>query len=76
MTTDQNQRLSSLDFWDEDEHTQLFEWGNRSALAEPLGASATIPGLFGVQVARAPGAVALRCGGVSWTYQQLDEASN
>ena len=32
--------------------------------------------LFAAQVARAPEAVALVCGEVSWTYRELDEASN
>ena len=36
----------------------------------------SIPALFAAQVARAPEAVALVCGEVSWTYRELDEAAN
>ena len=36
----------------------------------------SIPVLFAAQVARAPEAVALSCGGRSWTYRELDEAAN
>ena len=45
-------------------------WPGRRLLA------VSIPALFAAQVARAPGAVALRCGGRSWTYRELDEAAN
>ena len=37
---------------------------------------ASVPALFAEQVARAPEAVALTCGDRSWTYRELDEASN
>ena len=36
----------------------------------------SIPVLFAAQVARAPEAVALSCGGRCMTYRELDEASN
>ncbi|WP_155766344.1 AMP-binding protein, partial [Mycobacterium colombiense] len=36
----------------------------------------SVVGLFAGQVARSPGAVALTCGGRSWTYRELDGASN
>ena len=36
----------------------------------------SIPALFAAQVARAPEAVAVSCGERSWTYRELDEASN
>ncbi len=36
----------------------------------------SIPVVFAEQVARDPGAVALVCGDRSWTYRELDEASN
>ncbi|WP_142254604.1 non-ribosomal peptide synthetase, partial [Mycobacterium colombiense] len=35
----------------------------------------SVVGLFAGQVARVPGAVALRCGGRSWTYRELDGVS-
>ncbi|MEV0674861.1 AMP-binding protein, partial [Mycobacterium sp. NPDC050441] len=76
MTADLTRRLSSMDFLDEDEHSQLFEWGNRAVLTEPIVVSASIPGLFAAQVARAPEAVAVTFGGRSMTYEELDEASN
>ncbi|MFN6548702.1 AMP-binding protein, partial [Mycolicibacterium nivoides] len=76
MTADLTRRLSSMDFLDEDEHAQLFEWGNRAVLDEPVSSSASIPGLFAAQVARAPEATALSFEGRSMTYRELDEASN
>ena len=76
MTADLSRRLSSMDFLDEDEHVQLYAWGNRAVLNEPVAVSASIPGLFAVQVARAPEAVAVVFKGRSMTYAELDEASN
>ena len=49
-------------------------WGNRAVLTQPATAPVSIPVLFAAQVARAPEAVALSCGGRSWTYRELDEA--
>src|ERR1700755_600536 len=76
MTADSTRRLSSMDLFDDDEHDQLDEWGNRSVLTEPVGASASIPALFAAQVARVPEAVALTFEGRSMTYRELDEAAN
>ena len=45
-------------------------------LSAPATAAVSIPVLFGAQVARAPEAVALSFEGASWTYRELDEASN
>ena len=45
MTADSTRRLSSMDLFDDDEHDQLDEWSNRAVLTEPLGASASIPGV-------------------------------
>ncbi|WP_156655907.1 AMP-binding protein, partial [Mycobacterium sp. 852002-51971_SCH5477799-a] len=51
--------------------------GNRAVLARPDSTvRVSIPALFGAQVARAPGAVALTFEGASMTYRELDEASN
>ncbi|MEB4212465.1 AMP-binding protein, partial [Mycobacterium sp. 94-17] len=50
-------------------------WGGL-ALDRPVSAGASIPALFAEQVARTPEAPALTCAGRSWTYRELDEASN
>jgi non-ribosomal peptide synthase protein (TIGR01720 family) len=76
MAADPTRRLSSIDLLDAGEHDRLDEWGNRAVLAEPSSALVSIPVLFAAQVARAPEAVAVRCGGRSWTYRELDEAAN
>ncbi|WP_416223216.1 amino acid adenylation domain-containing protein [[Mycobacterium] wendilense] len=65
-----------MNFWDEDETAQLWEWSNRSVLSEPVVGSASIPALFAEQVLRTPDAVAVTYGADSLTYRQLDEASN
>ncbi len=77
MTAEPTTRtLLSFDLLDDDEHEQLHEWGNRAALTEPRPDPVAIPALFAAQVVRAPGALALVCGDRSWTYRELDEASN
>ncbi len=76
MTADPGRRLSSMDVLDDGEHARLDGWGNRAALTEPMPVPVSIPAVFAAQVARAPEAVAISCGGVSWTYRELDEASN
>ena len=77
MTAEPEARtLLSFDLLDDDEHEQLHEWGNRAALTEPRPDPVAIPALFAAQVVRAPGALALVCGDRSWTYRELDEASN
>ncbi|MCZ8380110.1 AMP-binding protein, partial [Mycobacterium sp. CPCC 205372] len=68
--------MLSTDFLTEDEHSELEEWGNREALSGSVRASVSIPGLFAEQVVRSPGAVAVTFEGRSWTYGELDEASN
>src|SRR5262245_57462602 len=75
-TGDPGVRLSGVDVLDEAERVQLHGWGNRAVLAESAGTAVSIPAAFAVQVARAPEAVAVSCGGRSWTYRELDEASN
>ena len=50
--------------------------GNRAVLTGPATAPVSIPALFAAQVARAPEAVAISCGGRSLTYRELDEAAN
>ncbi|MFI5511751.1 amino acid adenylation domain-containing protein, partial [Mycobacterium sp. NPDC051804] len=76
MTADPSRRLSSVDVLDADEHALLREWGNREVLTAPAPSVVSIPARFAVQVARTPEAVALTFGGQSWSYRQLEEASN
>ena len=76
MTADPGRRLSSIDVLDEGEHARLERWGNRAVLTAPAPPPVSIPVLFDAQVTRAPEAVALTCGGRSWTYREVDEASN
>ncbi|MBV8786757.1 MAG: amino acid adenylation domain-containing protein, partial [Mycobacterium sp.] len=76
ITAEATQRVSSIEVLDADEYARLDAIGNRAVLTTPVVAPASIPAVFAVQVGRAPGAVALTCGGDSLTYAQLDEASN
>ncbi|GAT02597.1 linear gramicidin synthetase subunit C, partial [Mycolicibacterium fortuitum subsp. acetamidolyticum] len=76
ITADVDQRLSSMDFLDEDEHTELLGWGNRAVLDESVAASASITDLFAAQVTRSREAVAVSFDGRSMSYAQLDESSD
>ncbi len=78
MTADPTRRLSSLDVLAEGERVRLDEIGNRAVLNGPAAAFApvSVPVLFAARVGETPDAVALVCGNRSWTYQELDEASN
>ncbi|WP_396931709.1 amino acid adenylation domain-containing protein [Mycolicibacterium sp.] len=76
MIADPARPLSALDLLDPDEHTRLDEWSNRAVLFEPVPASPTIPALFAAQVAHARDAVALSFDGRSWTYGELDKATD
>ena len=76
MTADPTRSLSSVDVLDAGEHARLDECGNRAVLTQPATAPVSIPVLFAAQVARAPEAVALSCGGRSMTYRELEEAAN
>ncbi|WP_139329504.1 non-ribosomal peptide synthetase, partial [Mycobacterium sp. IS-2888] len=76
LTTDPARRLSSIDLVDDDQQAQLDRWGNRAVLAQPPVPGASIPALFAAQVVQAPEAVAIRHGERSWTYREVDEASN
>ncbi len=70
MTADPARRLSSVDLLDAGEHARLDGWGNRAVLTQPATAPVSIPVLFAAQVARTPEAVAISCGGRSWTYRR------
>ncbi|WP_156764472.1 non-ribosomal peptide synthetase, partial [Mycobacterium sp. E3247] len=76
MTTDPGRSVSSVDLLDAAEHARLDEIGNRAALTAPVTAPMSIPEAFAAQVARTPDTPALGCGQWSWTYRELDEASN
>ena len=45
-------------------------------MTQPAAPAVSIPAAFAAQVTRTPAAVALSCQGSSWTYRELDEASN
>ncbi|SKR24040.1 Probable peptide synthetase NRP [Mycobacteroides abscessus subsp. massiliense] len=76
MVSDADQRLSSLDVLQTDEHKQLDGWGNRKVLVRGPEPVLSIPEAFAEQVDRAPEAVALTFEGRSTTYGELDEAAN
>ena len=80
VTADPQTRVSSLDLLDAAEHARLEDWGNRAACrsskARAVPVRQSIPEAFAAQVARAPEAVALVYGERSWTYREVDEASN
>ncbi|WP_156669913.1 non-ribosomal peptide synthetase, partial [Mycobacterium sp. E3305] len=75
MTADPGVRLSSLDVLQAGELTRLGEMG-RWPVLEQAAAAVSIPALFAEQVLRAPEALALRFGEQSWTYREVDGASN
>ena len=76
VTADPTRRLSSMDVLDAGEHARLDGWGNRAVLTQPATPPVSIPVLFAAQVARAPEAVAISCGGRSMTYRELEGAAN
>ncbi|WP_156660653.1 non-ribosomal peptide synthetase, partial [Mycobacterium sp. 852002-10029_SCH5224772] len=75
MTADPHRRLSSIDVLDDDERARLAVLGNRSALDRPT-AGVAVPALFGAWVERVPRAVAIRCAGRSWTYEEVESDAN
>ena len=76
MSGGADRTLLSLDSLDDVEHDQLDEWGNVAVLTDPTPQPVSIPALFAKQVGRAPDTVALVCGDRSWTYRELDEATD
>ena len=76
MTAEPTRRLSSMDLVDGGERARLDDIGDRAVLTRPAGSAVSIPVLFAAQVASAPDAAAISCGDRSWTYRELDEASN
>src|SRR6478609_6961098 len=76
MTTEPSRPLSSIDVLDRAERARLDEWSNQELLGQPASAPTSILGSFAAQVARVPEAVALTWCERSWTYRELDEATN
>ena len=76
LTADPGRRLSSIDVLDAGEHARLEGWGNRAVLTAPTPPGVSIPALFAAQVARVPEAPAVTFEGRSWTYRELEGASN
>ena len=76
MIADPTSPMASMDLLDDNEHARLDQWSNRAALTRSGSAPASIPALFDAQVARTPEALALTWGERSWTYRELDEATN
>ncbi|MFI5510326.1 non-ribosomal peptide synthase/polyketide synthase, partial [Mycobacterium sp. NPDC051804] len=76
VTEDPSRRLSSVDVLDGVEHGRLAGWGHRAALSAPAPSAVSIPEVFAAQVSCAPQAQAVTFEGRSWTYRELDEASN
>ena len=76
MTADPQARLSSIDVVDTGEHAHLDEIGNRAVLTLPAPAQVSVPALFAGHVTCNPDAVAISYGEHSWTYRELDAASN
>ena len=75
MATHPSARLAGVEVLDAVEQDRLDSLGNRAVLSAAV-TPVSIPELFAAQVVRTPDAVALSCGGRSWTYRELDEASN
>ncbi|MFI5511748.1 amino acid adenylation domain-containing protein, partial [Mycobacterium sp. NPDC051804] len=76
MTADPSRRLSTIDLLDAQEHARPQRRSDGAVFAGSAPTAVSIPVLFAAQVIRAPEAVALSCDGRSWTYRELDEASN
>ncbi|ORB10732.1 condensation domain-containing protein, partial [Mycobacterium noviomagense] len=76
ITADPTRPLSSIDLLDEAERARLDRWGNRPVLTRTAATAVSIPEVFADKVAHASETVALTCGQHSWTYRELDEASN
>nr|WP_236694277.1 non-ribosomal peptide synthetase [Mycolicibacterium obuense] len=78
MTTDASARVSSVSLLDPAERTHLDDIGNRSALIMITNHSAgqSIPALWADQVTRSPDAPAVTFDGDTFSYREIDEASD
>nr|WP_306439469.1 amino acid adenylation domain-containing protein [Mycobacterium simiae] len=75
MTIDPDQRLSTIDLLDTDEHARLDTIGNRAVLTQQRPA-VSIPALFASRARACPEAIALVDQVNSFTYHELDVAAN
>ncbi|BBZ28129.1 hypothetical protein MMAD_24240 [Mycolicibacterium madagascariense] len=75
VTADPALRVSAVDLLDDAERARLDVVGNRAALLGESVESRSLTALFAAKVARTPDAVALRWEARSWTYAELDDAS-
>ena len=76
MTADADQLVSAIGALTEDEQRHLDRWANRAVLTRPTPALPTIIEMFTAQVARIPDEIAVTCGAATWSYRELDQASN
>ncbi|HNM86921.1 MAG TPA: amino acid adenylation domain-containing protein, partial [Mycobacterium sp.] len=76
MTADADQLLSAIGALTADEQRHLDRWANRAVLTRPTPALPTIIEMFTAQVARIPDEIAVTCGAATWSYRELDQASN
>src|SRR5216683_1304616 len=73
VAADPGVRVSGVGVLDAGErHAAVAGW-NETGVPVPAG---TLAGLFGARAAGSPGAAAVVCGGVSWSYAELDAAAN
>ncbi|EHB49688.1 amino acid adenylation domain protein [Mycolicibacterium rhodesiae JS60] len=76
MIAEPSRPLSSIDVLGDAEHAAVDRWSDRAALTRSISTVESIPALFALQATRAPEALALTWGERSWTYRELDEATN
>ncbi len=76
VTEDPGRRVSATELLVGAERARLDEWGRRAMLTRPAPPGLSIPAAWAAQVARAPDAPAVTHVGSSWTYREVDEASN
>ncbi|MFG2566245.1 amino acid adenylation domain-containing protein [Streptomyces sp. NPDC048567] len=73
VAADPAQRISGVRLLSPAEHESVVSGWDDAARGVPVG---VLPELFGAQVVRSPDAVALECGGVSWSFAELDAWSS
>ncbi|MDF3313893.1 AMP-binding protein, partial [Rhodococcus sp. T2V] len=73
IVADPQARIEGYEILDPDERTLVLESWNETSVPIP---DSTIPGLFDVQVAATPDAVAVTFGDENWTYRELSSRVN